>query len=184
MSQHVSTSAVEVISGPSFRAAAPSAADLDAFRAKLLTEYSHALWDYWLSKRTDDGIPFRSEIQPAEMKEMLPYLLLWERVSEAATNRIRLAGTALVEALLQNPAQKLTRDVFPAAWEAALRKRAGDFYDRRCPQVFRFSMAPFSRSHVSIEFLALPLRRDADIADMGIGIAFRLPQANAGAAVL
>ena len=184
MSQHASTSAVEVISGPSFRASAPSAADLDAFRAELLTAYSHALWDYWLSKRTSDDIPLRSEIRPAEMKEMLPYLLLWERAPEGATNRIRLAGTALVEALHQNPAQKLTREVFPAAWETALRERAGAFYDRRCPQVFRFSMAPFGRSHVSVEFLALPLRRTTEVADMGIGIAFRLSREGAEAPAL
>ncbi len=184
MSQHASTSAVEVISGPCFRASAPSAADLDAFRAKLLTRYSRALWDYWLSKRNHDDIPLRPEIRPAEMKELLPYLLLWERVGDRATSRIRLAGTALVEALRQNPARKLTCDVFPGAWEAALRDRAGDFYDCKCPQAFRFSMAPFGRSHVSIEFLALPLRRTPDIADMGIGIAFRLPQPAAEASAL
>ncbi|RMD91000.1 MAG: PAS domain-containing protein [Alphaproteobacteria bacterium] len=174
MSQHASASTVEVISGPSFVRGVPAASELERFRARLETESARALWDYWRSKFRDDVIPLRADIQPAEMKELLPYLLLWEWAPEEASNRIRLAGTALVEALQKNPARMLSRDVFPAPWEQAIQAHAAAFYEEQRAQIYRFSMAPFGRTHITNEFLALPLRRDTSAATMGIGVAFRI----------
>lgn len=54
------------------------------------------LFDYWRSKSVDGGYPSRSDIQPAELRRILPSLSLLDVIDgEPARLRVRLAGTRL-----------------------------------------------------------------------------------------
>ena len=55
-----------------------------------------ALHDYWRSKCNDVVPPPRSAIEPAEIRPLLPYLLLTELTAAPFAIVYRLVGTAVV----------------------------------------------------------------------------------------
>ncbi len=57
-----------------------------------------ALYDYWCAVRGDRRMPSRAEIDPAEIKELLPHLLLTDLSYPPLRVFFRLVGTAIVEA--------------------------------------------------------------------------------------
>ena len=56
-----------------------------------------ALFEYWNSIRSERIAPRRSEIEPREIKRLLPYVFILER-SDKWSYRFRLAGTGLCNA--------------------------------------------------------------------------------------
>ncbi len=54
------------------------------------------LHDYWNAKRDGRAMPRRSDIDPSEIKRLLPYLLLGEFAGEPVRLRYRLVGTEVV----------------------------------------------------------------------------------------
>ncbi len=69
-----------------------SSAALDDVRSPRI----RALYDYWKSKCNDVVPPPRSAIEPAEIRPLLPYLLLTELSAEPIRISYRLVGTAVV----------------------------------------------------------------------------------------
>lgn len=63
----------------------------DSIDAPLLVE----LLDYWTSKKGDRFAPARADIDPAEIRHLLPHLLLTEVIDGGARFRYRLAGTSV-----------------------------------------------------------------------------------------
>lgn len=53
-------------------------------------------WNYWTEKRGDRPMPSRRDIDPAEIRDLLPYLVLTEVLPEAPFLRYRLVGTRQV----------------------------------------------------------------------------------------
>jgi hypothetical protein len=53
---------------------------------------------YWESKRAGRWAPRRADIDPGEMKSLLPYVLIGEVLRSPFDVRYRLAGTAVVDA--------------------------------------------------------------------------------------
>ena len=53
-----------------------------------------SLFDYWNTKRDGRPAPMRSEIQPGEIRSILPHVFILERENDASF-RFRLAGTGL-----------------------------------------------------------------------------------------
>jgi len=51
--------------------------------------------EYWLQLRGDDLVPSRRNLKPSEIRDLLPYLSILERLSEHEF-RYRLVGTAVV----------------------------------------------------------------------------------------
>ena len=60
------------------------------------------LADYWQHKRGDRPMPARADIDPAEIKPLLPYLLIADVFADPVRVRYRLAGTAVCEAFGRN----------------------------------------------------------------------------------
>src|SRR5262245_38458221 len=56
------------------------------------------LRDYWESKRRGRVMPARADIDPSELKPLLPLLLISELFSDPLRVRFRLAGTKVCEA--------------------------------------------------------------------------------------
>jgi len=69
-----------------------SSADLDDVKSPRI----RVLHDYWKSKCNDVAPPPRSAIEPAEIRALLPYLLLTELSAEPFAIAYRLVGTAVV----------------------------------------------------------------------------------------
>jgi CheY-like chemotaxis protein len=62
-------------------------------------------YDYWLEKAAGRGIPDRQDLDPGEIKDILPYLSILEIVTAAngRNHRYRLVGTRVSDALGYNP---------------------------------------------------------------------------------
>jgi len=71
-----------------------SSAALDDVQSPRIRE----LYEYWRSKCNDVVPPPRSAIEPAEIRPLLPFLLLSEVASAPFGIRYRLVGTAVVRA--------------------------------------------------------------------------------------
>ena len=67
-------------------------------RAAPQTPVLRGLYEYWASKRQGLIPPPRAAIHPEEMVKWLPFLMLLDVVGEPPRFRVRLFGTALVEA--------------------------------------------------------------------------------------
>lgn len=53
--------------------------------------------DYWQSKRAGRALPDRADIDPAELKPLLPYLIIAEVVEPSFRIRYRLIGTKVAQ---------------------------------------------------------------------------------------
>lgn len=177
MSATPQSSVIEGHTGPSFSGARPGADSIAAFRQILRSDVARDFHDYWLSKCPPSGIPNRSDIRPVEIKQILSSLLIWDYVPEIEANRVRLAGTALTDALPLDPSGFLNTEVLPHDWNEAIRNVGAAFYSEMRPLYFLLSLAPFGRDHVRMEFVSYPLSSGKGEADMGIGVVSRVARA-------
>lgn len=69
------------------------------------------LADYWQRKRGDRIMPARADIEPAEIKPLLPYLLIADVFADPVRVRYRLAGTAVCDAFGYNIAGRWLEDL-------------------------------------------------------------------------
>ncbi len=66
--------------------------DIAALRSPLV----HELYGYWDAKREGRAMPRKSDIDPSEIKPLLPYVLLGEFKEDPVRLRYRLVGTEVV----------------------------------------------------------------------------------------
>jgi hypothetical protein len=72
--------------------------------------------EYWLSKRKNQRLPLRSDIDPFDFPELLPTVLLIEPFG-FGDFRIRLAGTVYSERLIPlGPGAQIVDDMEAWAW--------------------------------------------------------------------
>lgn len=93
-----------------------------AFRAQLVIPEQRQLFDYWRSKCAGRAMPTRSDVNPADLKRLLPYLSLIDVVDGSGRMRVRLAGTQLREFFGREITGAYLNDLDPAErpsyWQA------------------------------------------------------------------
>lgn len=147
---------------------------LARFRDQLKGERVRRLFAHWLELCPDVGVPRRADISPRALKDLLPYLVMWDYVPGKRTARIRLAGTQVVDLLPFEPTGRETAQMLPPEWISLFRAHVPQFYGEQRPMCYHLSMSPVGRPHVAIELLMLPLRRDGELATMGLATFDRL----------
>lgn len=143
--------------------------DLPLTGASIDSPLLRDLFHYWQGLWRGDRLPGRRDIDPADLRPILPYLFLVDVEPEPAGLRFRLVGTALVTRLRHDPTGRPVREAFPAAdWPAIEPDYRAAIDDRRpiCRKVDLHG--PDSRSH-SYERLLLPLAADGFAVDMLLG---------------
>ena len=93
------------------------------------------LRDYWESRQRGRAVPARADIDPAEIKPLLPYLLIADLSANPLRVRIRLAGTEVCEAFGFNIAGRRLEELdlsggapfWLAQYERMMRTRAPVF---------------------------------------------------------
>ncbi len=73
------------------------------------------VYDYWQEKRVDRPMPSRRDIDPAELKGVLPYLVLTDVTDGGTRFRYRLFGTAVAQAFGMDPTGRFIEDVMSEA---------------------------------------------------------------------
>src|SRR4051812_35001271 len=66
-----------------------------AFRAQLVVPEQRQLYDYWLTRGEGKTLPTRTDINPAHIPRLLPYISLIDVDDTIEFSRVRLAGTRL-----------------------------------------------------------------------------------------
>lgn len=122
---------------------------------------------YWRAKRGDRAMPSRRDIDPVELRSLLPHLQLIEIVADRF--RYRLIGTALVEAMGRDYTGRYPDDLF----EGPRAKMITDVYEavraRQEPMFLRSRYMTTKDIDLVANRLYLPLAEDGRAVNMILG---------------
>ncbi len=127
-----------------------------------------ALQLYWDSKRGERAMPARADLDPVEIPELLPYVVLVDTAETLEDFRYRLVGTEVCAGFERDPTGVRFADL-------ARTENFDEVYDgywrtirERTPQHFH---GPLGSADGPIQFsrLTLPLSRDGNHVDMILG---------------
>lgn len=70
---------------------------------------------YWNAKRGERKLPSRADIDPSDLRSILPSLIIFDCLAGFADFRYRLMGTGVVDAAGRDNTGKTVREVYEAA---------------------------------------------------------------------
>ena len=135
------------------------------------------LADYLAAKASPGKLAGRQHIDPLEISELLPYLMLIDVVPQAGGEpryRIRLVGTDVVAIQGQDGTGKYAEEILTAEEGADIIRDYGEIVRDRQPQYRRGMVATPGRDHVAYERVAFPLAQDGEHVDMLIFVFARV----------
>lgn len=128
-----------------------------------------SLHRWWLGK-CDGDIPDRADLDPKDLKQLLPNLFIADVEAEPFRIRFRLVGTRAVEATGMDITGRYLDELLPANPEEAWLDYYRTGYERRAP-VFGFSEAPTrSGGRFTYEFGLFPLRQGGRAVEQFLSI--------------
>jgi hypothetical protein len=136
------------------------------------------LADYLAAKAPPGVLPGRQHIDPLEIPDLLPYLMLIEIVPRdggTAPYRIRLVGTEVVTLQGAEITGKFVDEVLTGLEGPAILEGYGEIVRSHRPQYRRGTVATPGRSHAGYERLTFPLAGDGAHVDMLISVFVMAP---------
>lgn len=127
------------------------------------------MFAYWASLRRGASLPARVDLQPSNMKRLLPTVSLIDVVGTPRDYRLRLAGTGLYGVYGREITGRKLPDVYNTAAEEYWRKELDKVVDERRPGVGVHSLAWRGAPHMSLLWLRLPLASNGKDVDMILG---------------
>lgn len=125
-----------------------------------------AVYAYWLEKREGRQMPRRADIDPAELKRFLPFLMLVDVTSDSRRFVYRLVGTGEVDQRGRDPTGKSIREAF---FGGSLGETLGcyDYVVRnRAPFCYRDPYLASDGEVVTDDIVYLPLSEDGLAVNM------------------
>jgi hypothetical protein len=152
---------------PGFRLLAPAEVAGFACRSRALER----LLAYWCRQRGARTMPRRGDIDPADIVELLPHIMMVEMVGAPPRPRYRLVGTAIVEFAQfdftnQFADELMFQDTAGTDW-------AGDYHRVAAARTPGFGVSrwlPANSTPHWIEYLICPLSRDGETVGRFISI--------------
>jgi hypothetical protein len=124
------------------------------------------LFDYWNARRGTRLMPARSDLDPVDLKPILPMLILIDVVPDARRYAYRLVGTREVEMRGSDPTGKAIKD----AYYGESPEETAFYLDRvvrtRQPVLYSGTYQPLSTRTQREDVLFLPLSKDGENVDM------------------
>ena len=147
-------------SAPALHAAHVSSVELDSERELVRYEDVVEIRGYWDGKRKGRFAPRRADIDPADVKELLPRIMLVDVDSDGALDfRYRLSGTGINAILSGEYTGRRPRDLTPPAYGAMIHRHYCLAVERRQP-LFHVVMLDSIERLVTYARLLLPLSED------------------------
>jgi hypothetical protein len=127
------------------------------------------LKQYWDEKRGGRPMPSRADINPAEMKPHLGWVVLVDVAPDFSDFRYRTIGTSVTRYILADATGKTVREVFSRYGEAALNGNLATY--RKCARdrviVHAYGPAEWmEHDFLDFESLYLPLSDDGETVNM------------------
>jgi hypothetical protein len=124
----------------------------------------HEVYEYWQRKRGFRSMPARRDIEPTELKTLLPLLMIID-VEPGPRFRYRLFGTAVVEAFGMDPTNRYIDEVMVGAYKDFLLGLYNDLIVSKKP-IYSTSIYGTKReSRFWTQRLMLPLSSDGTTVD-------------------
>lgn len=118
----------------------------------------------WLGKRAGRAMPARADFDPSEMPHLLPHIMLLDVERDPLRIRVRLVGTAIVDAIGMDLTGRYVDEIENA--EEPLRRHLRMAEDAQ-PYFLEKIPIPWSpRDYKTYAVLAVPLARDGRTVDM------------------
>ncbi|MGH6949122.1 MAG: PAS domain-containing protein [Kiloniellales bacterium] len=122
------------------------------------------LYDLWQERRGHRSMPARSEIGPAELKEVLPRVMIVDVTYEPLEFRYRLSGTAISTIHGQDFTGLSVRDLQPKIYSDLIWRHYCEVLERQVPTIYEVSLLnDFTRRHYAR--IILPLSAKGDRVD-------------------
>jgi hypothetical protein len=121
-----------------------------------------AAYAYWHSKCRAGRLPLRRDIDPTEIPQLLPHLLITEFAADGQRLRYRLAGTAVVAAYGGELTGKYCDEVCPPERRASITAHYQLIRERRQPLLLRHRYLSPKRVPLVCHRLVMPLVDDHD----------------------
>ena len=136
----------------------------DAIPFEEADERLKQVYAYWQMKRAGRAMPARRDIDPAEMRSVLPHLMLID-VEPGPRYRYRLFGTAVTDAFGMNPTGKCVDEVMTGGYKAFLLGLYDDLCAEKKP-IYSTSIYGTKRdTKMWTQRLMLPLSSDGAAVD-------------------
>jgi hypothetical protein len=119
----------------------------------------HALFDYWNAMRAGRPAPLRSEIQPGDIKRLLPHVFILER-EDAQTYRFRLAGTGLCGVYGMEFRNHNLLSMWQEECHASLSHALSEVTKNASVSIVEYTAATNDRREATFEMILLPLAQD------------------------
>src|SRR5258708_833583 len=132
------------------------------------------LFAYWASRRAGAQLPARRDLDPADIKRLLPTVSLIDVLAERPRSglvdfRIRLAGTGLYGVYGREITGRRLGEVYSPSAADYWRGELGRVVAERRPAVGVHNLAWRGAAHLSMLWLRLPLASDGRTVDMILG---------------
>lgn len=125
--------------------------------------------DYLAARAPSGKLPSRKDIDPAQLVDLLPWMLLVDVVRQPRGDpryRVRLMGTEVVAIQGADGTGKFADEILTGADGAEVIRRYGEILETHAPQYFKSVVAIPGREHIPYERVAFPLAADGEHVDM------------------
>ncbi|MTI10797.1 PAS domain-containing protein [Curvivirga aplysinae] len=130
------------------------------------------LYAYWDDKRGGRKAPSRKDIDPIELRDLLPHMFMFDVIRNPIDFKMRLHGTHLVDVMGRDN----TGDYFSKMYRGT---EADELWDIYCEVANSFSViyskqsaSWMSKDFVHYERLLLPLSEDGDEVNILLGLSY------------
>jgi hypothetical protein len=128
-----------------------------------------SLHRWWLDKSTGD-IPDRADLDPADLKRLLPFLFIADVEHDPFRIRYRLVGTRAVEATGFDITGRYLDDLLPASIDEPWMDYYHRAYSTRLPVWGAIEAPTRSGGRFTYEFGLFPLRKGGSAVDQFVAI--------------
>lgn len=127
------------------------------------------LFAYWAPRRQGGRLPARRDLDPRDIKRLLPTVSLTDVVRPTLDFRIRLAGTGLYDVYGREITGRMLAEVYNSAAADYWRSELSALVESGRPAVGVHNLAWRGASHLSVLWLRLPLAANGVDVDMILG---------------
>lgn len=124
---------------------------------------------YLAAKAPPGKLPGRQHIDPHEITDLLPYLMLYDVVPQASDDpryRTRLIGTHAAELLGTGATGRFIDEILPAVRGAEIIGHYNQILIAKQPHYFEGTLTNIGREHIRFQRAGFPLARNGENVDM------------------
>jgi hypothetical protein len=119
-----------------------------------------AAYTYWDGKRQNALMPSRADIDPVEIPQLLPYVILIDVTREPLDFRYRLVGTQVCEIMRRDYTGRRFSDIPGSGKESALWQECDAVVSSKAPMYWQTPYVDPQSSLRKVEAVLLPLSSD------------------------